>query len=266
MCAPIVARASRSLLTRVPRICSARSLASKVYISVHKPANENKRSTGSSSACLATTARNQAGLPRTAAQSGSFIHHHLYPSQSHPQPSIPAVATSSTVDGLSHQLDRDDQHHQQHPHHHHHGEYGRIGAAPSEALADSNKQEEKETKGIWRFLEWLEEGTAPTVGKILFLAASALAPTASYQGLLLAGTYALAGPPALADLGRNIVSGNIDTHVLMALAALGTVLCGHPTEVSNFALFCFVYIEVHTIFVVVCEHLLPGMCLCRTRI
>lgn len=91
-----------------------------------------------------------------------------------------------------------------------------------------------------RTLEYLEEGTLPTLGKLGLLAAYALVPFADLPlqlaGTLrvgaLAGTYALAGPPAAASLLRQALARKADTHLLMGLAALGTVLSGHAAEVS----------------------------------
>lgn len=154
----------------------------------------------------------------------------MYPSRSQPQVAVGSSAAVGTVAPV-HEPEEPDHHHHGHEHHHHehhedhpdhHHHHHHHGPLPTDL---------PKPQGIWRLLDWLEEGTVPTVGKIVLLAASALAP-AAYAPALLAGTYTLAGPPAIADLCRNLAARAIDTHVLMALAALGTVLCGHPTEVN----------------------------------
>ena len=96
---------------------------------------------------------------------------------------------------------------------------------------------------------WLEASMAATVAKVvLFLlaaatagwAASGWAPSAAAaqaaQGVAATatlGVYLLAGLPAAVDLSYDLTAGHVDTHVLMNLAVLGTLVTGHALEVGN---------------------------------
>lgn len=48
----------------------------------------------------------------------------------------------------------------------------------------------------------------------------------------VAGVYALAGIPAAVDLTYDLASLHVDTHVLMTLAVLGTLVIGSALEVT----------------------------------
>lgn len=97
--------------------------------------------------------------------------------------------------------------------------------------------------------EWLEQSTASTAGKVAGIvvaalaawAASSLAGTAQLAAAAAAAAvskwatvavYALAGVPAMVDLSYDLTAGRVDTHVLMTLAALGTLLSGYAIEVG----------------------------------
>ena len=50
-----------------------------------------------------------------------------------------------------------------------------------------------------------------------------------------AAVYLLAGLPELVELCLNVAGGLVDTHVLMTLAALGTLCLGHTLEARALA-------------------------------
>lgn len=94
---------------------------------------------------------------------------------------------------------------------------------------------------------WLEESVPATLAKIGLLAlaagaawaaggpagGAALAPVwPQVASGALAGAYFFAGVPAGVQLTYDLTAGNVDTHVLMTLAALGTLLTGHALEVT----------------------------------
>ncbi|GAB4823392.1 hypothetical protein N2152v2_010438 [Parachlorella kessleri] len=118
-----------------------------------------------------------------------------------------------------------------------------------------------DTTRLSSLAEWLEQSTAATAAKIggIFVAAVAawlagrLAAdaAATAQQVSTAATwavYCLAGVPALVDLAYDLTAGRIDTHVLMTLAAVGTLLSGYAIEG---ALLLVLFQTSHTL-----EHLL----------
>lgn len=98
---------------------------------------------------------------------------------------------------------------------------------------------------------WLESSLPASMGKVaLFLlaagttgwAASGWAPSAAaaaaaraVSAAATAGVYLLAGLPAAVDLSYDLTAGKVDTHVLMNLAVLGTLVTGHALEVRGSA-------------------------------
>lgn len=106
---------------------------------------------------------------------------------------------------------------------------------------------------------WLEGSVPATLAKVGLLAlaagaswaAGSPAAAAAAGGLApvwpqvasgaLAGAYFFAGVPAGVQLTYDLTSGNVDTHVLMTLAALGTLLTGHGFEV-NFDFLCCAHV------------------------
>lgn len=53
------------------------------------------------------------------------------------------------------------------------------------------------------------------------------------SGAATAAVYVLAGVPELVELALNLAGGVVDTHVLMTLAALGTLLMGRALEACH---------------------------------
>lgn len=97
--------------------------------------------------------------------------------------------------------------------------------------------------GFTSVTEWLEESIPSTVAKLLLFTAAALSAwysnrCAAHQVAMAAlvskiatvGVYILAGIPAAVDLLYDVTAGRVDTHVLMNLAVLGTLVTGHPLE------------------------------------
>jgi hypothetical protein len=99
---------------------------------------------------------------------------------------------------------------------------------------------------------WLESSLAATIGKVALLvlaaaaagwAGSTWAPSAAAAAAgravstaATAGVYLLAGLPAAVDLSYDVAAGRVDTHVLMNLAVLGTLVTGHALEVRCWSL------------------------------
>ena len=73
---------------------------------------------------------------------------------------------------------------------------------------------------------WLPAGAAP----------QQVPWAAPVQGAALMGVYVLAGIPELVELMQGLASLHIDTHVLMALAVLGTLAMGSYSEVRALSL------------------------------
>lgn len=69
---------------------------------------------------------------------------------------------------------------------------------------------------------WAASGWAPSAAAAQ--AAQGVAATATL------GVYLLAGLPAAVDLSYDLTAGHVDTHVLMNLAVLGTLVTGHALE------------------------------------
>ncbi len=65
------------------------------------------------------------------------------------------------------------------------------------------------------------------------LAPGAAAVAARGAVVATAAVYVLAGVPEALDLCFNLTAGRIDTHVLMALAVLGTLVIGSALEVGR---------------------------------
>lgn len=95
-----------------------------------------------------------------------------------------------------------------------------------------------------RLAAWLEGSTISSISKIVLFLIAAI--SAWYSGhaateiqaatlhnlsnIATWGVYFFAGIPAAVDLLYDISSGKIDTHVLMNLAVIGTLVTGYPLE------------------------------------
>lgn len=109
--------------------------------------------------------------------------------------------------------------------------------------------------GIAKLAAWLEDSIPSTIAKILFLTIAAITAyiataTTSTTGIITANmrnnyivsnaaliskiaasiVYFFAGTPAAIDLLYDISSAKVDTHVLMNLAVVGSLVTGHPLE------------------------------------
>ncbi|KDD74732.1 hypothetical protein H632_c1107p0, partial [Helicosporidium sp. ATCC 50920] len=86
------------------------------------------------------------------------------------------------------------------------------------------------------FLDWLECGLAPNAAKALLLAGSAglswlgSPEQAWLSSACLYASLSLSVPPATKDFFSALADRNVDAHVLMALAALGSLASGHAGE------------------------------------
>ena len=98
--------------------------------------------------------------------------------------------------------------------------------------------------GIVKLAAWLDASRAATIAMVVLFfaaavsswAASALTGAAAASALVLkqaatAGVYALGGVPETVSLCFSLADLQVDTHVLMTLAIIGTLFTGAALEV-----------------------------------
>lgn len=150
--------------------------------------------------------------------------------------------------------DHDDHaHHQDHDHDHEHDDHCHV-----EGFGHCHSDNSKSANwlhglliSILKFtrlrplLQWLEGSAFSSIAKIvLFLAAAGTSWAAgsggrgaatvstlrSFSVAAIAGVFFFAGAPAAVDLALDLSALRIDTHVLMNLAVIGTLVTGFPLE------------------------------------
>jgi hypothetical protein len=160
--------------------------------------------------------------------------HHEHGHEQHPeQAGAKAAGTSS--------------HAHSHGHGHSHGHSCCLPRDPS----TGNRVERAlgwalDCSGLSPIIAWMENSHLSTALKIMLFMVAAFAawragvPAAAHavaaQQVALAatcGVYALAGLPAAVSLVLDLVAARIDTHVLMNLAVVGTLVTGHALEVRS---------------------------------
>eukprot|EP00887_Chlorella_sp_A99_P006718 scaffold3.g6718.t1 len=129
----------------------------------------------------------------------------------------------------------------------HHGEWDGPGHAHGPAANPANPihrclKAAYDATRLTPLAAWLESSAFSSVAKVLLLLAAAAAAWASGRGgagaalasraagAATAGVYLFAGVPAAVDLSYDLTAGRVDTHVLMNLAVVGTLVTGYALE------------------------------------